>query len=225
MDPGIQQKSGGSKFLVIAFVLVILGVGGYYFGVKNKTNKQVVVSEPTGTTNQKIYVSPKLGISFMYPLVSGGQDIEVKEEGNKIYIYYKKDNMQPSNGQFVEVFSKDISDSLEQAIQKRFLTNISPTDCYVEDVKPVIPADGSGGSFPESYQFKTIGFPIVENGTDPWFLKSSKCPSGYAKTNGIRYFLGDTQHPKTFVFFSIGQYAIMDEATKTPWQNTIKFLD
>ena len=53
--------------------------------------------------------------------------------------------------------------------------------------------------------------------------KSQKCPKGYTETNGIAYFLTDTNHPTQFVFFSIGQYAI-DGPNNTTWQNTIEFL-
>jgi len=48
------------------------------------------------------------------------------------------------------------------------------------------------------------------------------CPQPYTVVGGIGYFQSDALHPSKFLFFSIGQYAIM-AGDNQPWQETIRF--
>jgi hypothetical protein len=57
---------------------------------------------------------------------------------------------------------------------------------------------------------------------DQWIAKAEAC-SPYAVSNGIRYFLGDDDHPETLLFFNIGQEALMGSDKKT-WQDTVTFI-
>jgi len=104
-----------------------------------------------------------------------------------------------TQGQYIEIFQKDAADTLDQTIQKQFLTNISPKDCFVKDTKP----DNYTG-YPASYVFKTIGFPVDEN-SDVLCLRRPTNAVPYTESDGVAYFLGDTKHPKMFLFVSIGQ--------------------
>jgi len=173
----------------------------------------------TGVANQKRYTNPRFGISFVFATTSLGEPFDVKESGNKIYVY---DTKYPYiQGQYVEAFQKDAADTLDQAIQKQFLSGISPKDCFVKNGV----ADAHA-SYPASYAVKTIGYPINENSDAPFWAQANKCPEAYTETNGIAYFLGDTKHPKTYLFFSIGQQAFpIEENSQTAWQDTIQFLN
>jgi hypothetical protein len=173
----------------------------------------------TQIPGQKLYASPRLGISFTFFDKSNGESIDAKEVGNKIYVYFAK--YPYTQGQYVEVFDKNSSDALDQAIKKQILVNISSSDCFVKNGN----AD-KAAKFPSTFEVKTLGFPVDPNSDLPAFAQSNKCPIPYAEANGISYFLGDTSHPLKFLFFSIGQFGIGADATGVvTWQDTIKFLD
>jgi hypothetical protein len=57
----------------------------------------------------------------------------------------------------------------------------------------------------------------------PAWANASLCNEAYAKTNGLRYFLYDTNHPGIFAFFDIGQYAIPSGEGNEPWEDTFRF--
>ena len=85
-----------------------------------------------------------------------GDKIEVKEVGNKFYVY---NTAFPYNqGQYVEVFQKTTVDTLEVAIQKQLLGNISKDDCFVKDAKP-----DNAANYPDNFKVKTLGYPVDED--------------------------------------------------------------
>jgi hypothetical protein len=216
---------------------ILVAVAGFLLGQKNDVSpKQTAapvqatvatitpVQEPftqdTGVANQKRYTNPKVGISFVFSTSAFGDDmLDIKEVGNKIYMY---DTKYPyTQGQYIEVFQKDATQTLDEAIQKQFLSGISPKDCFVKETK----ADSYSG-YSASFVFRTIGYPIDENSDAPYFAQANKCPEPYTATNGLAYFLGDSKHPNTYLFVSIGQYAIpIAENSKVTWQDTIEFLN
>ena len=250
--PSVPAKStsSGSLYTVFKYVSIgtgILGIGflialgGYLFAQKNNQQKVITPTtvtkslsptntptptvnlsssiQDTGVVNQKRYTNPQAGISFIFPASFAGETLDIKEVGNKIYLY---DTKYPfTQGQYIEVFQKNPAYTLDQAIQKQFLTNISPKDCFVKDAKP-----DQGANFPANYQVKTLGYPVDPNSDLPFFAQPNKCPAQYAETNGMLYFLGDTKHPKIFLFFSIGQQSFPIEGnSQTSWQDTIEFLN
>jgi len=172
-----------------------------------------------GVSNQKVYTNPKFGIEFIFSDKFAGEKMDVKEAGNKIYVF---DTKYPyTQGQYIEVFDKDVSDNLDQAMQKQFLTNISSKDCFVKISKP-----DSAAKFPVNFEVRTLGYPVDLSSDLPSFAQSNKCPAPYAESNGLSYFLGDINHPKLYLFFSIGQQEFpISEDSNIPWQDTIKFLD
>ena len=246
-----QKPKQGSLYTVFKYVSIgtgILGIGflialgGFLLAQNNqktKTSEAVIQNQTstpvavtplvkdltstiadTGVASQKLYTNPKVGISFKFSTLPFGDDVmDVKEVGNKIYYYDTK--YVYTQGQYIEVFQKDSTDTLDIAIQKQFLGNISPKDCFVKDAGANIQAN-----FPSSYVLKIIGFPVDQNSDTPAFAQSNKCPTPYTESNGIAYFLGDTKHPKTFLFLSIGQQSFpVEKNSRTGWQDTIKFLD
>jgi len=247
--PAKQSSSNNSKYFLIAVlvivIIILIGAVGYLLGQKNNQQNPIsqnktqtltptqtlsptstptptlgaVTIENTGVANQKRYTNPQVGISFIFPAQFAGDTFDVKEVGDKIYVY---DTKYPyTQAQYIEVFLKNPADTLEQAIQKQFLTNISPKDCFVKDSKP-----DQGANFPPNFEVKTLGYPVDPNSDLPPFAQPNKCPATYAETNGMQYFLGDTKHPKIFLFFSIGQQAFpIAENSQITWQDTIEFLN
>lgn len=162
------------------------------------------------------FSSNNLGITFNYAAKTPDNDypIEVFEEGNKAYVHVKsKSSTNYTDGQWVEVFKKDRSETLEQAVQKKFLTDYSKSDCQIVISK--VP----------NFEIAQIKAPVSEgDNLEEMTVKSEKCPKTYTTINGLSYFLMDPKHPDKFVYFSIGQYGIPSGEGQQTWQDTIKFL-
>jgi len=220
-----------SKFLAM-ILFVSLPFIGFYFGYKYK--KSIVdLSLPTSSPTQnptsqpsvssitpdpKRYINNQLGISFIIPAGFSDKASGIKVDGNKIYVY---DTDYPyDQGQYVEVFNKDTKDTLEQAIQKTLLANISPEDCFVKNYQ-----FSQTNPYPSSYQLKTLGYKYDANSDLPFWAQENNCPKPYEESNGISYFLGDSLHSDTFLFVSIGQYGLpIEKNSTTMWEHTIQFL-
>lgn len=175
-------------------------------------------TEDTTVPGQKRYVSPKLGISFLFAgqVPDVGVKVLVKEVGDKVYIY--GDNMEYDKGQYVEIFQKDKTQSLKEAIQEKIMKGFSSDKC-------MITTDNPFSIYPVNYEIANIK--VVGNFDDleKMEIMRKDCPS-YTQSNGMSYFLSDKNHPDKFVFFSIGQYLINKAPTgEGGWQDTIEFLD
>lgn len=166
--------------------------------------------------NLKTYTSQTLGISFSYlqSQPNTNEKISIKEIGNKVYVY--PSNMAANQGQYAESFTKDSADTLETAIKKQFLSSISENDCFVENTT-------SRYKYPSSYKVAEISYPKPDSEGPNW-ENAEKCPPTYSQSNGISYFLSDTNYPTTYFFFSIGQYGISSDQNKM-WQETVQFLN
>lgn len=222
--------------IVLGLLIIVIVAGGAYLVGRTSVNTTTLPSvAPLETAQQatpnlsitaapevknypgtKEFISQKLKIAFNYLPEVNGVKFQVKEVENKVYIGMSTTKIE--DGQFVEVFQKDPQDSLKDAIKKRFLAGKSETDCFVID-SPM-----KFNNYPSTYQALEISFPKPTNNDEPWFASTGKCFADYAQTNGIRYFLGDSQHPDKLLFFSIGQYGI-DAGPSLTWQDTIRFLD
>lgn len=185
-----------------------------------QTSNQGSSSEDTDVSNQKRYTSPKLGISFVYltKMVGSNEQVLVKESGNKIYLH--PSSLQPESGQFLEMFTKNPDETLEKALQKQFLSGKDPNQCFIETENTL---NTNQKKYPASYVTAEISFPQDEEfDLEKMMQKTTYCSKDYASTNGVRYFLEDTNYPGKYIFLSIGQYAIAADANKT-WQETIVF--
>ncbi len=160
--------------------------------------------------NVRMYISSKLGITFNYYETPGMPEVRVSEKGDKISV----------NNQSVEVFSKDPSYSLTEAIAKQFLAGYPSNDCFVSPLQyqPGFPP------MPDNFVIAIINYPPPPDSNEPFWYNSSKCPADYSATNGIRYFAMDKNHPDRFMFFNIGQYFIDGDGSGTPWQETVQVL-
>jgi len=87
------------------------------------TVKPTIIPNPDGNT----FTSNKMGVAFYYankaPADSTGS-VKVLESGSTVYVYISSGK--PENGQFIERFDKSPTDTLAQAISKKFLAGISP---------------------------------------------------------------------------------------------------
>ena len=144
---------------------------------------------------------------------------KILKEGNNIYVGGK-------NGQYLKVLSKDPNLSAEEGIGKAILTGYPAEDCFINNRTN---EQYIKDNFPNGYYYiSPVDYPNIAKGDEPFWIGSGKCPNEYAKTNGIRYFLGDENHPDKFLFFSIGQYGIpLDENNNDSklWQSTVRFID
>jgi len=176
-------------------------------------------TENTNITNQKNYINPQLGISFLYLSVDpldNTATFNTKEVNNKVYLYHQ--NSPYETGQYIEIFQKDPNLNLEEAIQNNFLTNYSKDKCYIENINST--------SYPSAYSVASIRY--VHEDTSIALQDSinpKDCPQTYTPIGGSAFFLMDKNQPDKFVFFSIGQYGIFANEDNTMWETTIKFLD
>jgi cytoskeletal protein RodZ len=230
--------------LLVFLLLAALGVAGY-FGWQNlqlqqqiksqivpspQVNNQLSSPTPTTTdkkpytentniTNQKKYINPQLGISFLYLSIDpldNTATFATKEVGNKVYVYNTKYSYE--SGQYVEVFNKNSDLTLKEAINKTFLENYSQDKC-------VVSTNESSNKYPSTYTLATIKVPGEFTDMLDMSERVKNCPKIYTQFGGSAFFLMDQQHPDKFVFFSIGQYGIFANEDNTMWEATIKFLD
>lgn len=217
--------------IVILVLLLILPVSDKHsYTQKVNTYKPITIPtliptappSPTLSQNVKIFTSPDLGISFTYDgnTLWDGKPVQVKEIGDKAYLYAWDEN--PEDGRFVEVFSKDATDSLPDAITKRFLQGYSPQDCHV-----------TVANLAKNY-YERSGFVYAQirpieppSAIESLPQLAAKCPPVYATINSLTYFLMDIAHPDKLVFFNIGQDTIDSGRTDVliTWDQTIQFVE
>lgn len=179
------------------------------------TDPNESIEETGWTTSGKImmYTNNNLGVSFHY--VSGvGTPVFALTNGNRICVTIDKNDNDCLKGQYVELFTKDRTASLEETLQKQLLKGIDPSTCYAETYK------GSN----KNYDYMQISYPDSATEEDPFSTATANaCPQAYRKTNGMRYFVTDKAHSDRFAFFNIGQYVIPG-GDGTAWQDTFIFF-
>lgn len=189
------------------------------------TNASTEAKESTDVVDQKnpsvhTYTSYKLGVQFNY-WSDSEQPAAVLEQGSKIYVYWNgtKGKTVPTEGQWLEVFSKKTTKTLQQAVTDAFLKDYSSKDCYATA------GTGVNGTKSTTGVAAVINFPALSNGNDPWWANGDKCPATYSLTNGLSYFWTSSDTSTKYVFYSIGQYAIRGADKSTPWQESVRFID
>jgi hypothetical protein len=177
---------------------------------------------PTNISDQMKFVSPKLGISFLYMDNYGGH-VLTKEEGSKVYLY---DNEDHKISEHLEVFSKNSIDNLKTAIQKSILAGYSASDCFVKKIQTV-----PGQAVEDTEEAVVIDFPYSNEYGNPSSQKAieaaNKCPEIYRG-----YFIVSKNHPDKFVFIrlfaQIPSFPAVPYDSKQPnntkyWINTLQF--
>jgi hypothetical protein len=174
---------------------------------------------PTSISGQMKFVSPKLGISFLYTKqFAGGPLNMIKEERNRIYVYadvHYPEYDYHRDGQFIEAFAKSPNDTLEEAIQKTVLKGYSEKDCFAVSVTEPTQKN-SEFYYPHNYVLAYISFP-GNTGGDEVQPEEAKCPNGYVAKGGVFYFIMDSKNPNRFAFLKIGQSGPV-------WQKPIQFI-
>jgi hypothetical protein len=192
---------------------------------KSKT-EDVAVTDKKYEPGTRKFTSNDLGVTFTYQSKAADNVvITVTEIGNKIYVHGTKEA--PTSGQSIEVFDKDSKVSIKQAIEQTFLKGISPQDCFVDIFDPKF-----NPGHPSSEINAGIGYPDPDPNNDtPAFAEPNKCPDEYEETNGIYYFMTDTNYPDRFFFVSIGQYSITSDGLPVQadgssynWTNSLRVI-
>jgi len=225
---------------ILSLVLIFIGLAGFVGIValalrsSQYPQHQIYQTHPLAPTptqpvidtrnihyQTQTYISHDLGISFDYVSSSINPE-QVKEVDNKVYLYNSRTQKDdPTSGKYVEVFSKNPSDTLADAIRKQVLQGYSATECNVKYAAPYWP-------YHPDYETATILYSGYD-GSDTPNPNAAKCPAIYTRTHGISYFAMDKNHPDKFVFFKIGQDNIpatikcTGVGCSTAWDETFRF--
>lgn len=164
------------------------------------------------------YTSEALGLSFFYADSQNGDKIAVKEDDNKVYVYDTLGSY--TDGQYVEVMSKDPKDSLDEAIKKQVLQNYDPANCPIKYVGNGLTAVNA------TMQVATLNYDPKKNPDHNSFsgAVASTCPGQYTSVGGVNYFAMDSSYPDKLLFVAAGQYPIMagtDPLVKLTWHDTL----
>jgi hypothetical protein len=163
------------------------------------------------------YTSAALGISFSYLPSQNGQTVKVFEQGDKIYVYPA--NMEPTAGQWVQLFRKPAGESLVASITRLIMPGHPAQNCQVVQVAH---PTGAGGPASNLEYAGIVVPPVPGEDLEAMLPRWRTCPQPYTVVGGIGYFQSDLLHPDKFLFLSIGQYTIL-AGDDQPWQETIRF--
>lgn len=205
----VTQPNRVSKNIYLTIAVVLIIGATIYFTLSQKKVATVTNTSPV----VKEFTSTVLGIQFSYADKNDlNQKTSVKEVGDTVYVH--SSDTKPEDGQYVRVFSKKSTETLEQAIKQQFLTSYNSRDCYVQSGMDV------GKTKPDTGITAIIAYPIVAT-NDQWLINQAKCPAVYTSTNGISYFWVPSNSSTKFVFFSIGQYIIPGNTSTDSWHTTL----
>ncbi|MDR3642565.1 MAG: hypothetical protein P4L74_02975 [Candidatus Doudnabacteria bacterium] len=144
---------------------------------------------PTPTsTNPNIQTYSGSGISFQYD----PQAVTVSTQGNKIYLDDPTDAAKRIHtGGYIQVFNKNIEDSLTNAIRNIALAGFSPSQCIVNLTN----------NFSYFNRFEVFDVQAANNsGSSP----AGSCPSPYIDAGSPGFFIFDPSHHTVFVFWRSG---------------------
>jgi hypothetical protein len=150
------------------------------------------------------YTSDELGLTFAYGKTKNGNKVTPKRDNNKVILLSDDPSLSSSNSYFVESFSKKPDETLEQALKRTFINNVSASDCITEK------ADDVPG-FSETAVF------INPNG-------SKKCPTGYTKSDHMGYFAYSSVRKDKFIFISDPEFIIKSDRSDHSWSSSIQMI-
>jgi uncharacterized protein YgiM (DUF1202 family) len=177
------------------------------------------------------FTSTVFGITFSYKPAQLGAQVRTRVAADRVYVSYVDNVTDP--GQYVQVFHKTPSDSLQQAIQEQILRGYRLDDCRLVLLSG---SPNEGVTAPRGYVFAKIRLPPPPSTTpDPsadmlatQAAQYQSCPQPYTEFGGQVYFMEDTRHPDRFFFLKIGQYSIFSIGPSVygdPWQSTLRVMD
>lgn len=155
--------------------------------------------------------SPRLGVGFTY---LAPEKLRVWENGGVIHVEDKT----------VEVFEIEPAPNIAIAVRDNFLRGTSDQDCYV-GLLPIAAAP---------YQAAAINYPVSDATDRPWWDNdaAARCPEKYRASNGVSYFLMNTEVPDRIAFVRLGQDSVATDGTvlgegQVPydWSESIRILE
>ncbi len=159
------------------------------------------------------YISKRLGIAFSYLDSTKMQKFLVKEEDNKIYLYWEKSDYK--RGYSLEVLHKNPQDNLLVAITT-LLRSYPNSDCIVSETNTM--------KAPATYKTAIVTVTkdvLIENRNTMSDLIGN-CPQKYITGFiGKRYFMMSPQVPEKLVFISLGQDNWLGSPDHT-WDETVE---
>lgn len=212
-------------------LVLVLGVVGYLLLPYVKIDKKPASNQNQSNNNSndpvKTFTSEDLALRFKYNTdqdADGKPDTAAEQVGDKVYVYYTA--AAKESGQWVQKFSKDANETLEDSIKRQFLQNYDSKDCYALSLADYYKSyDVTAPQLPDNVAEAVIAYPKATDPNDPFWKNSEKCPKDYSATNGLSYFYMDKNHADKFYFFSIGQYGIAADAkNQQAWQDTFEVI-
>lgn len=200
--------------MVVIFMVVILNKQKIYSTQNTLTSS---TSNNTNTVTVQTYHSSKLGIQFSYADQDLGQKVVIQESGDKAFVYFEGTNVE--DGQSVQVFSKSSTETLQQAVENKFLSGYNRADCFVQDGTDVHKTP------PISGVAVVVAFTISQDVDSDGLDNADKCPKNYSLTSGVSFFWTDQDNSERFVFFNIGQYYILGDNKNPSWHTTLRFIE
>ncbi|MEX0916774.1 MAG: hypothetical protein WDZ44_01585 [Candidatus Spechtbacterales bacterium] len=175
----------------------------------------------------KRFYSEDLGIEFTYALRYPDwhdQEINPVQKGSAVYV----DALPGEGGHSVEVFTKDPSVSLEDALRRHFSLS---EDCAVRVISPDedTPLGQRALDLLHGYKIAVIDSPITI--FEDLEGAIAMC-SGYLQGRGVSYFMMNERVPDKFVFVSTGQYFSTSDGMYAPdyeggdrsWEVSLRIL-
>lgn len=201
--------------------------------INSQTTQNTITPTPTVTTSDTPSTTPTIPptisdsnnietysdakISFHHIVKDNYYTYGTKVDGNRIYVYptYLSSYKQ---GSFIELFKKDPSDNIQQAIPKSVLQGYNIDDCPIggADTIGVLPSNVTAVTMRYNSDNLMLGAPDAKDPT--------KCPDDYAETEGPKYFTVDANHPDLLIFYSVANGLYPANSTgNTTWFQSLTF--
>jgi hypothetical protein len=171
----------------------------------------------------KLFYSDNLGVGFTYIDNENPKEmVSIKEVDNYIYFDYpNRSDKYPK----LEIFTKDPTETLDQAIAKEFLFGANLKDCFIINT-----SNSKKGYISAEISFRRNDAYLNDvNNYDSEENKNQMCPKKahpYTITNGAQYFFMQPEKPSQYGFVRIGQDIgpLSGFPDIRDWSETIRFL-
>lgn len=237
-----NKKQGRAKSLLLGLFLGLLFLGAgteAFIGYKLVNNPATLgISAPQPSTNSSLsipakpglqtFVSQKYAYGFYYQPFTTTSDgsrlnLAVSELDSGMIVVYDDQTRQPTR--VLEVFQKDPTDSLADAIKKQLFNGLAPNGCVL-NTAPTL----SDKNFPGGLIAATLEPPKQASSASSSATPKTTCPVSYIQTDSAhpRFFLSDPKHPTSFLFVDASQNLLQaksDSGQVLNWFDTLTFID
>ena len=183
------------KVFLVFSVMLLISASCRKAQTQNSNPPQPVVQKPATSSPAQMdedpvlsdFTSSFLGVSFKY----NSKAVVVIVDANKIYFDSPSDALKGNHSSgYIEVFAKNINDSLIDAIWKNALAGFSMSQCEVEITK----------GFQYLNRF-TVAH-VLATKVQGYNNYMGSCPSDYLDAGAPGQFIYDPSHPNIFLFWS-----------------------